>query len=82
MENERGFYPMVEILKNIFKSNPENSTIVLKETCSDCRRKVVIEITSTSGGFGLQGGALYKNILGGYTAKCPDCYNVTPKTVN
>ncbi len=73
---------MVEILKKIFKSNPENSTIVLKETCSDCRRKVVIEITPTSGGFGLQGGALYENTLGGYTAQCPDCYKTHSKIVH
>ena len=73
---------MVEILKKIFKSNPENSIIVLNDTCSDCRREIIIEITPTSGGFGLQGGALYKNTLGSYSAKCPDCYKVTPKTVN
>ncbi|MBW2573667.1 MAG: hypothetical protein JRE61_15415 [Deltaproteobacteria bacterium] len=73
---------MVEILKKIFESNPENSTILLNDTCSDCKRKVVIEITPTSGGFGLQGGALYKNTLESYSAKCPDCFKVTPKTVN
>ena len=72
---------MVEILKKIFESNPENSTIVLNDKCSDCRREIIIEITPTSGGFGLQGGALFKNILGNYSAKCPDCYKVTPKTV-
>jgi hypothetical protein len=65
---------MVEILKKIFKSNPENSTILLNEKCSDCRREIIIEITPTSGGFGLQGGTLYKNTLGSY--------KVTPKTVN
>jgi hypothetical protein len=72
---------MVEILKKIFESNPENSTIVLNDKCSDCRREIIIEITPTSGGFGLQGGALFKNTLGNYSAKCPDCYKVTPKTV-
>jgi hypothetical protein len=43
--------------------------------------KVLIEITLWSGGFGLQGGALFKNTLGSFSAKCPDCYKVTPKTV-
>jgi hypothetical protein len=70
---------MVEILKKIFESNPENSTILLNEKCSDCRRGLLIEITPTSGGFGLQGGALFKNTLGSYSAKCPDCYKVTPR---
>jgi len=73
---------MVEILKKIFESNPENSTIVLNDKCSACKREVVIEITPTSGGFGLQGGALFKNTVGSYSFTCPDCYKVIPKTVN
>jgi hypothetical protein len=64
---------MVEILKKIFESNPGNSTIVLNDKCSDCKREVIIEITPTSGGFGLQGGTLFKNTLGGYSATCTDC---------
>jgi hypothetical protein len=73
---------MVEILKKIFESNPENSTIVLNDTCSDCRRKVVIEITPTSGGFGLNGGTLFKNGHGSYSAKCKDCYKMMAEAAN
>ena len=73
---------MIEILRKIFEANPEKSTIVLKDRCSDCRCEVIIYVTSTSGGFGLQGGALFECALGGYFAKCPDCYKVNPNLVD
>jgi len=49
---------MIEISKKMFEDNPEKSTIVLKENCSDCGCDTIIEITPTSGGFGVQGGIL------------------------
>jgi hypothetical protein len=65
---------MIEILKKMFEANPEKSTIILNEKCSDCGCDVIIEITPTSGGFGLQGGALFKGSLPDeYFAKCADC---------
>jgi hypothetical protein len=65
---------MVEILNELFNNNPEKSKIEVNDTCSDCKREVIIEITPTAGGFGLQGGALFKSSDSGYYAKCPDCY--------
>jgi len=73
---------MVEILRKMFEFNPEKSTIVLKDNCSDCGCEVIIDITSVSEGYGLLGGALFKNSLGGYSAKCPDCYKTTPKKID
>jgi hypothetical protein len=73
---------MVEILKELFNGNPEESKIELNDTCSDCKSDVNIKITHTAGGFGLQGGALFKGSAGGYYAKCPDCYKVNPMIVN
>jgi hypothetical protein len=70
---------MIEILKKIFEANREKSTIVLNGNCSDCGCNVVIEITSTSGGFGLLGGSLFKCSPDEYFAKCPDCYKTNPK---
>jgi hypothetical protein len=71
---------MIEILRKMFEANPEKSTIVLKDKCSDCGCEIIIEITPTSGGFGLQGGTLYKCSSDGYLAKCHDCYQVNPKS--
>ena len=65
---------MIEILKKMFKANPEKSTIVLKDKCSDCGCNTIIEITPTSGGYGLQGGVLFKTSTDNYIAKCPDCH--------
>ena len=72
---------MVEILKELFNGDPEKSRIEVNDTCSDCKRDVIIEITLTAGGFGLQGGALFKSSSGGYYAKCPDCYKVYAESV-
>jgi len=69
---------MIEMLRKIFEANPEKSTIVLKGKCSDCGCDVIINITSTPGGFGLQGGALFGCSSDGYFAKCPNCYKSNP----
>ena len=70
---------MIEILRKMFEANPGKSTIVLKDKCSDCGCETIIEITPTSGGFGLQGGALFECTPDEYLVKCPDCYQVNPK---
>ena len=73
---------MIEMLGKFFESNPGKSTIALKTTCSDCGHDVILHITSTSGGFGLQGGALFERPPDGYFAKCSDCYKASPKIKN
>jgi hypothetical protein len=65
---------MLEILKKMFEATPERSTIVLKEKCSVCGCEVLIDITPTSGGYGLQGGALFEGSADDYCAKCAACY--------
>jgi hypothetical protein len=69
---------MIEILKKLFEANPEKSTIVLNGKCSDCGCETRIEITPTSGGFGLKGGALFKYSPEDYLVKCHDCYKINP----
>ena len=61
---------MVEMLKKLFEANPEKSTIVFKGRCSDCGDDVIINITLTSGGFGLQGGTLLEQSPNGHLAVC------------
>lgn len=70
---------MIEILKKMFKTNPGKSTIGIVGTCSICGKKTNIEITPTSGGFGLQGGVLFKCKPDGYLVKCPDCHEANRK---
>ena len=70
---------MIEILKKIFEANPDKSTIVFNGKCSDCGCDVIIEITPTSGGFGMLGGSLAKYSPNEYFAKCFGCYKTNPK---
>jgi len=65
---------MIEVLKKIFEANPEKSTITIKGKCSDCGRKMMVEINPTSGGYGLQGGILVKDSHNKYSIICPECY--------
>jgi len=70
---------MLEILKKMFEATPEISTIALKEICSDCGCEVNVDITPASGGYGLQGGALFECSTDEYYAKCAACYKANPK---
>jgi len=70
---------LIEILRKRFEADPGKSTIELKDKCSDCGSEVIIQITRTSGGFGLEGGVLIKRKSGRYFVKCPDCCNVSAK---
>jgi hypothetical protein len=70
---------MIDILRKMFEAQPEKSKIILMDKCSDCGRKTKIEITPTSGGFGLQGGILLKCTPGGYLVKCSACCKASPK---
>ena len=70
---------MIELLRKMFEAHPEKITIVLIEKCSDCGREINIDITTTSSGFGLQGGFLFKCNPDRYLAKCPACYEANPK---
>lgn len=68
---------MVEILRKIFEGKPENSTISIKGSCSECGCETTIEVTATSGGFGLMGGVLSKGSPDGYCMRCQACYSKT-----
>jgi len=70
---------MLEILKKMFEVTPERSTIVLKEKCSACECEVQIDITPTSGGYGLNGGALFESSTDEYSSICAACYKANQK---
>ena len=71
---------MEEMLRKLFEANPDKTTIVLKGKCSDCGCETIVEITSTSGGYGLQGGGLFKYSSDKYFMKCHNCYQFSPMT--
>ena len=67
-------YEPIEILRKTFEANPGKSTIRVKGECSDCGAEIILSITRTSGGFGLNGGSLLKDENESCLAKCPDCH--------
>ena len=69
-------------LKKLFEDNPEKSTITFKGKCSECGYEIIIDVTPTSGGFGLKGGILFKCLSDEYFANCTNCYKVNPKIGN
>jgi len=70
---------LIEILRKMFEGKPEKSTIEVKDKCSDCGCEIIVNITSTGGGFGLQGGVLFKSEAESTLLKCPDCNKLNPK---
>ncbi len=74
-----GNLSLIELLQKMFAVSSDKSEIVLSDICSDCNRKVIIQITPTSGGFGLLGGALFKNANGMCCARCPVCHSRNQK---
>jgi len=65
---------MIEILTKMFEANPEKSTIILNDKCSECGRETIIEVTPTSAGYGLMGGVLFKSSNGKPTLRCSACF--------
>jgi len=65
---------MIEVLTRLFEANSEKSTIILNDKCSECGRKTIIEITPTSGGYGLMGGVLFMSSKDKHIFKCSACF--------
>jgi hypothetical protein len=65
--------------KKLFSEIPEKQAIAFKGQYSDRRCETILEITPTSGGFGLQGGVLFKSSTDKYIVKCPACIKANPK---
>ena len=70
----------IEALKKLFEDRPANSTITFVCKCSGCGNDVLIDITHTSGGFGLNGGFLFEYAPDQYFIKCCNCYSLNKKT--
>lgn len=66
---------MIEILAKMFEGKPEKSTVKLQGKCSNCGCDTTVNITPTSDGFGLMGGALFKSSPDEHVIKCPACYS-------
>jgi hypothetical protein len=64
----------VESLDKMFARNDAASHCTYEGKCYSCGCDVEVEITKTSGGYGLQGGALYEPNPQNLLVLCKDCY--------
>jgi hypothetical protein len=70
----------IKALKKIFEDRPPKLTVTLNCKCSSCGNDILLEITHTSGGFGLNGGFLIEYAPDKYLVNCRDCYDLNKKT--
>ena len=64
----------VDLLKKLFEQNNDPNRLNYQGQCHQCGSAVEIEITKTSGGFGLQGGALCETEPQKLFVLCLNCY--------
>ena len=64
----------VESLNKLFERNNNPHTCTYRGKCQTCNSSMNIEISKTSGGYGLLGGVLYESDHEKYVALCNDCY--------
>jgi hypothetical protein len=65
-------------LNKLFAQNPGKSKLDVSSVCQDCGRNLKIEIHATSGGFGIQNGALFEPQPDVFCTKCAECYQKRP----
>ena len=63
----------ITALKKLFEERPGKSSITFVCKCSGCGDDLLIDITHTSGGFGLNGGFLFEYAPDKYFIKCRNC---------
>ena len=66
-------------LNRIFEQNKNPAIFTHRGRCDICGCSVKIEITKTSGGYGLLGGMLYEPDTESYFALCVSCYEKSGK---
>ena len=63
----------VENLAELFKKHPGKTTLNIQGKCFACRRDLNVEISPTTGGFGIKGGMLLDKNRQDYVISCVDC---------
>ena len=69
----------VDSLKALFHEHPGKTTLNIEGKCIACRRDLTVEINTTAGGFGINGGMLLDMDRQNYVVSCVDCIHSAPK---
>ena len=72
----------IDSLHKLFAQYPGKKKIEVTGSCQDCGCDLNIEIHATSGGFGIQNGALFEPKPDVFCSKCAACYVKQPDLVN
>lgn len=64
----------IESLNKLFERNNNPNTFTFRGKCQTCGISTKIEISKTSGGYGLLGGVLYESDPENHIALCARCY--------
>ena len=67
----------VETLNRIFEVNNNAGYLCIEGKCNHCQCDTKVEISRTTGGYGLQGGVLYQSNARKSTILCSKCFNKT-----
>ena len=70
----------IEALEKLFEKRPADSTITVVCKCSGCGKDVLIDITHTSRGFGLNGGFSFEVAPDKYFIECRNCHRSKKET--
>ena len=68
----------VEKLHRLFDENPDQAAIGFEGLCHDCGCDVTVDVSLTSEGFRITGGAVYEPETNKYFNKCDACYAQNP----
>ena len=66
----------VETLNKMFEGTYNGTPVIRNGKCHDCGCELTIVIKRTTGGFRLQGGALYEPQMGRFSFKCEACFHI------
>jgi len=65
----------VETLNGMFERNNNAGYFCIEGKCNHCECNAKVEITRTSGGYGLQGGVLYESNTRKSPILCSKCFH-------
>ena len=71
----------IEALNKIFDQHTDMEQHIHQGNCDDCGCAIKIEISKTSGGYGMLGGVLCEPSPQNIVARCTDCYEKTLESI-
>lgn len=68
----------IETLTALFEAHPGKTTLNIQGKCIACKCDLIVEICTTTDGFGFNGGMLLDNDRQSYVVSCVKCTPAAP----